>query len=100
MLGKNAEDVSERGQGGGQLVLQHVSVFLLQYTTRQLDLNELHHGLHVWFGSCHSQDDGVSITKPIREETDTHRHISVRGSDDGINVEPHQSTCNSHCLCL
>lgn len=76
VLGKNAEDMSEGGQGWRQLVLQHISVFLLQYTARQLNFNKLHHRLQVWFGSCHPQNDGVSITKPIQGEAHTHRDAS------------------------
>lgn len=66
VLGKDAEDVSEGTEGWGQLILQHVSVLLLQYTAWQLTLYKLHHGLQVRVWACYPQDDGVSITKPVQ----------------------------------
>lgn len=64
VLGEQGEDSCKRGEGGGQLVLQHVAVFLLQRAAGELPLNELHHWSEIRIWSSHPQDDGVAITKP------------------------------------
>lgn len=64
VIGQGGEDVGQGGAGGGQLVLQHVPVLLLQRAAAQLALDELHHGLQVRVGSCHPQDDGVAVPEP------------------------------------
>lgn len=64
VLRKDAEDAGEGGEGGGQLVLQHVSVFLLKGAARQLPLDKLHHRLQLRIGTSHPQDDGVPVTEP------------------------------------
>lgn len=61
VLGEDVEDACEGGERGGQLVLQHVPVLLLQGAARQLPLDELHHRLQTRIGSCHPQDDGVPV---------------------------------------
>lgn len=63
VLSEDAEDVSEGGEGGGKLVLQHVSVFFFQGASRQLALNELHHRLQVRIWPRNPQNDGVPIAK-------------------------------------
>lgn len=68
VLRENAEDAGEGGEGGRQLVLQHVSVFFLQGAAWQLPLNKLHHRLQLRIGTCHPQDDGVPVTKPGAED--------------------------------
>ena len=64
VLGQDGEDVSEGGKGGGQLVLQHVPVLLLQDAARQLPLDELPDGRQVGVRPRHAQDAGVAVTKP------------------------------------
>lgn len=64
VLREQGEDSCKRGEGGGQLVLQHVTVFLLQRAAGELLLNEFHHWSEVWIWAGHPQDDGVAITKP------------------------------------
>lgn len=64
VLREQGEDSCKRGEGGGQLVLQHVAVFLLQRAAGELPLNEFHHWSEVWIWSSHPQDDGVAIAKP------------------------------------
>lgn len=59
--------MGERGERGGQLVLQHVAVLLLQRAAAQLALDELHDGQQVRVGSRHPQDDGVPVPKPGAE---------------------------------
>ncbi len=63
VLSEDAEDVSEGGEGGGKLVLQHVSVFFFQGASWQLALNEIHHGLQVRIWPGNPQYDGVPIAK-------------------------------------
>ena len=64
VLGEDVEDVCERGERRGQLVLQHVAVLLLQRAAAQLALDELHHGQQVGVQPPHPQDDGVAVPKP------------------------------------
>lgn len=64
VLGEQGEDTCKGGEGGGQLVLQHVAVLLLQRAAGELPLNELHHWPEIWIRSSHPQDDGVAIAKP------------------------------------
>lgn len=64
VLGEQGEDSCKRGEGSGQLVLQHVAVFLLQRAARELPLNEFHHWSEIRIWSSHPQDDGVAITEP------------------------------------
>lgn len=73
MAGQQGEDASQRGERGGQLVLQHVAVLLLQRAAGQLLLDEADDGLQVGVGSRHPQDDGVAVTKPAQ----THLEPSV-----------------------
>ncbi len=68
VLSEDAEDVSEGGEGGGKLVLQHVSVFFFQGASWQLALNELHHRLQVRIWPRNLQNDGVPITKSAGRE--------------------------------
>lgn len=64
VFGEDGEDVCERCERRGQLVLQHVAVFLLQRAAAQLALDELHDGQQVWVGPRHPQDDGVAVPEP------------------------------------
>lgn len=64
VLGQDGEDVGERGERGGQLVLQHVAVLLLQRAAGQLALDELHHRRQVRVRARHPQDDGVAVAEP------------------------------------
>lgn len=64
VLREQGEDSCKRGEGGGQLVLQHVAVFLLQCAAGKLPLNELHDWSEIWIRSSHPQDDGVAVTEP------------------------------------
>lgn len=64
VLREQGEDACKRGEGGGQLVLQHVAVLLLKRAAGQLPLNESHHRSEIWIWSGHPQDDGVAIAKP------------------------------------
>lgn len=64
IFGQDGEDVSERGERGRQLVLQHVPVLLLQRAAAQLAFNKLHDGQQVGVRPRHPQDDGVPIAKP------------------------------------
>lgn len=66
VAGQQGEDASQRGERGGQLVLQHVAVLLLQRAARQLPLNEADDGLQVGVRARHPQDDGVAITEPAQ----------------------------------
>ena len=59
--GEEGEDACEGGESGGQLVLQHVAVLLLQSGARQLRLDEAHDGTQVRVGARHAQDDGVAV---------------------------------------
>lgn len=63
VLREQGEDAGEGSEGGGQLVLQHVAVLLLQRAAGQLPLNEPHHRSQVWVWARHPQDDGVAITE-------------------------------------
>lgn len=63
VLRQQGEDSCKRGEGGGQLVLQHVAVLLFQRAAGELPLNEIHHCSEIWIWSSHPQDDGVAITK-------------------------------------
>lgn len=70
VFGQDAEDPGQGGEGGGQLVLQHVPMLLLQCASWELRLNELHHRLQLRVGSRHPQDDGVPVSKPTKRGGD------------------------------
>lgn len=71
VLGENTKYSGQGGRWRGKLVLQHISMFFLQNTSREGMTKELLNRLQVWVCPCNSHHYGVTISKPVKKRAST-----------------------------